>query len=85
MDDQQRRRLIRQRAVVKYSLTRMQTYIKEGERKIHDLQVRYADLPNILCKYEAVQGELEQLDDFDHSTDREAFEEQYYQVKARFH
>jgi hypothetical protein len=63
----------------------MQTYLTVGEHKIHDLQVRYEELPNILCKYEAAQGELEQSDDFDHSIDRETFEEQYYQVKARFY
>jgi hypothetical protein len=55
MDDQQRKRLVWQRAVAKSSLTRMQTYINAGERKIHDLQVRYEELPNILCEFKAAQ------------------------------
>jgi hypothetical protein len=84
MDDQQRTRLVRQGAVAKSSLTRMQTYINAGERKIHDLQFRYGELPNIFREFKAAQSELEQLDDFDHSADRESFEEQYYQVKSRF-
>jgi hypothetical protein len=47
----------------------MQTYITAGERKIHDLQVRYDELPNILCEFKAAQSELELLDNFDHSAD----------------
>ena len=84
MDVQQRTKLFRQRAAAKSSLTRIQTYICEGERKTNDLQARYENLPSIVNKFESAQNELEQSDDFDHSEERELFEEQYYQIKARF-
>jgi hypothetical protein len=84
MEDEQRTRLVRQRAVAKASLTRMQRYLETGEHKLNQLQVRYEELPNILSKFEAVQTELESSEDFDHSADREVFEEQYYYVKEKF-
>jgi hypothetical protein len=56
MDEQQRKRLVRTRAVAKASLTRMQTYNNAGERKIHDLQFRYGELPNIFCEFKAAQS-----------------------------
>jgi hypothetical protein len=84
MEELQRKRLIRQRAIAKRSLTRLQTYITTGERKIHDLRVRYEELPDILTKFEAAQTQLELEDDADHFPDRESFKEQYFQVKSRF-
>ena len=84
MDSHQRSRLIRQRAVAKAALTRMQNYIDADERKLHELQVRYDDLANIFNKFEFAQNELELSDEDDHSEDREVFEHQYYQVRARF-
>ena len=42
-----RQQLIRQRAVSKSSLTRMETFIETGERKLNDIQVRFDELPNI--------------------------------------
>ena len=51
---------------------------------MHDLQVRYEELRNILCKFETAQNELETTDDVDYSLDRESFEQQYFQVKANF-
>jgi hypothetical protein len=62
----------------------MQNYISVGERKLNDLQVRYDEMPNIFNKFEAAQGELELSDNFDHSADRESFEEQYFELKAKF-
>jgi hypothetical protein len=41
-------------------------------------------MPNIFNKFEAGQGELELSDNFDHSADREYFEEQYFELKAKF-
>ena len=84
MDVQQRTKLVRQRAAAMSSLTRIQTYIYAGERKMNDLQARYENLPSIFNKFESAQNELEQSDDFDHSGERERFEEQYYQIKERF-
>jgi hypothetical protein len=79
MEELQRKRLIRQRAIAKRCLTCLQTYITTGERKIHDLRVRYEELPDILTKFEAAQTQLELEDDADHFPDRESFKEQYFQ------
>jgi hypothetical protein len=83
MEEEQRRRLIKQRGVAKASLTCVQKYIDSGEHRIHELHVRYDDLPNIFCKFEAAQNELELQDDVDHFSEREAFQEQYYKVRAK--
>ena len=74
MDATQRTRLIKQRAVAKASLTRMQSFIDTGERKLNDIQVRFDELPNIYNKFETAQCELELSDDIDHSLDRQQFE-----------
>jgi hypothetical protein len=58
--------------------------LASGEHKLNELQVRYDELPVIYNKYDSAQNELEISDDDDHSMDREAFEEQYYEIKARF-
>jgi hypothetical protein len=84
MDTDQRRRLIRQRAVAKPSLTRLQKFVETGDRKVVERQVRNEELPNIFNKFEIAQTELETTDDGDHSKGREQYEEQYYQVKSRF-
>jgi hypothetical protein len=84
MEELQRKRLIRQRAIAQRSLTCLQTYITKDERKIHDLRIRYEELPDILTKFEAAQTQLELEDDADHFPDRETFKEQYFQVKSRF-
>jgi len=59
MDAIQRARLVRQRAVAKAFLTRMQSFIDTGERKINDIQVMFEELPNIYNKFETAQCELE--------------------------
>ena len=84
MESELRKKLVRQRAVAKSSLTCLQNFIEVGECKLHDLQVRYEELPNILCKFETAQNELEVTDDGDYSLDIESFEQQYFQVKAKF-
>jgi hypothetical protein len=85
MDAAQRQWLIRQWAVSKAALTRMQSFIETGDHKLNDIQVRYDELPNIFCKFENAQNELELSDDTDNSADRQQFEDQYFNVNARFH
>jgi hypothetical protein len=83
MDSELRRKLIRQRAVAKTSLTRLQNFIAAAEHKVSELQVRYDELPTIYTKYDNAQNELEISDDDDLSMDRELFGNQYYEIKAR--
>jgi hypothetical protein len=83
MDPELRKKLIRQRAVAKTSLTGLQNFISAREFKVNELQVRYDELPTIYNKYDNAQNELEISDDHHHSTDREVFEDQYYEIKAR--
>jgi len=82
--DALRRQLVRQRAVSKGSLTRMQTFIETGDRKLKEMQVRFEELSNIYNKFETAQSELELFDEVDHSVDRLQFEDQYFAVKAKF-
>ena len=84
MDATHRTRLVKQRAVAKASLTRMQSFIDTCKRKLNDIQVRFDELPNIYNKFETAQCELELSDDIDHSLDRQQFEDQYFEVKAKF-
>jgi len=84
MDSTRRQELIRQRAVAKASLTRMQTFIETGDRKVNNIRVRFDELPNILNKFEGLQRELELSDDADYSGDRQQFQDQYFEVKAKF-
>jgi hypothetical protein len=82
---EQRKRLVRQRAVAKSQLTRLQKFVESDKQKVTDLQLRYEELPNIFCKFDAAQTELElSEDDVAHFDERELFETQYFQVKARF-
>jgi hypothetical protein len=62
----------------------MQTFIETGVHKVNEIKVRFDDLPVIFNKFDNAQEELELSDDTDHSGDRELFENQYYQVKAKF-
>ena len=82
--DAPRRQLVSQRAVAKGSLTRMQTFIETGDRKLNDMQVRFEELSNIYNKFETAQSELELFDDLDHSADRLQIEDQYFAVKTKF-
>jgi hypothetical protein len=67
MELTQRQQLIRQRAVGKPSLTRMQTLIETGDRKLNDIQIRFEELLNIFNKFDSAQSELEPSDYVDHS------------------
>jgi len=73
-----------QRAVARSTLTRMQTFITTGDRKLNEIQVRFDELPNIYNKFETSQSELDLSDDTDYSVDRQQFEDQYFEVKAKF-
>jgi hypothetical protein len=84
MDAQHKQQLIKRRAVAKASLTRMQTFIQSGDLKIHDIKVRFEELPRMFNKFDTAQDELELGDDMDHSSDGEVFERQYFEIKARF-
>jgi hypothetical protein len=84
MDSARRIQLIKQRVIARALLTRMQTFIETGYRKLNDIQVRFEELPNIFYKFEGAQSELELLDDADHSGEREVFENQYFEVQAKF-
>jgi hypothetical protein len=70
MEPELRKKLIRQRAVAKTSLTRLQNFIATREFKVNELQVRYDVLPIIYTKYDNAQNEVEISDDNDHSMDR---------------
>jgi len=52
---------------------------------INEIQLRFDKLSDIFNRYDTAQSELELSDDTDHSCDRELFENQYYEVEARFH
>ena len=51
IDGTRRTQIITQRPVCKASLTRMQTFIQTGDRKLHEIQVRFDELPNIINKF----------------------------------
>ena len=84
MNALKRQQIVRQRAVAKGSLTRMQKFIETGDRKLNDMQVRFEELSNIYNKFETVQSEQELFGDVDLSADRLQFEDQYFAVKAKF-
>ena len=65
-------------------LSRIQNFIEVGDHNIIEIQLRFNKLPDIFNRYGTAQRELELSDDTDHSGDRELFETQYYQVKAKF-
>ena len=46
--------------------------------------MRCNKLPDIFNRYDIAQSELELSDDTDHTGDRELFENQYYEVEAKF-
>jgi hypothetical protein len=79
MDSSRRQQLIKQRAVARGMLSRIQNFIEVGEHKVNEIQVRLNKLPDIFNRYDISQSELEVSDgDTDHSGDRELFENQYY-------
>ena len=84
MDSDRRQHLLRQRTVTRGMLTRIQHFYEAGEHKINEIQVRFNKLSDVFNRYDTAQSELELSDDTDHSGDRELFENQYYEVKAKF-
>ena len=63
----------------------MKNFIEVSEHKVHELQVRFLKLTDIFNRYDTAQTELEISDqEIDHTPDRELFENQYYQVDAKF-
>jgi DNA repair exonuclease SbcCD ATPase subunit len=84
MDAARRQQLIKRRAVAKASLTRMQNFLESGDLKVNKITVRFDELPGIFNKYDTAQDELEVHDNADQSADRELFEKQYFEVKAKF-
>ena len=52
MDITRHTQLIRQRAVAKSSITRLQTLIETGDRKLNNIQARFDELQNIYNKFE---------------------------------
>jgi hypothetical protein len=84
MEPQRKAQLIKQRAVARGMLSRIQKFMDTGECKINDLQVRFNKLPDIFNRYDVAQSELELSDDMEQFNDREMFGMQYYQVEARF-
>jgi hypothetical protein len=84
MDFTRRAQLIKQQSVARRMLSRIQNFIDVGDKKINKIQVRYSKLVDIFNRYDIAQSELEISDDADHISDRELFENQYYQVEAKF-
>jgi hypothetical protein len=84
MDAARRQQLIKRCAVAKASLTRMQNFLESGDLRVNEIKVTFDELPGIFNKYDTAQDELELHDDTDHTDDRELFEKQYFEVKAKF-
>jgi len=84
MDAARHQQLTKQRTVAWGTLTRIQHYIEAGEHKINEVQVRFNKLSDIFNRYDTAQSEMKLLDETDHSGDRELFENQYYEVEAKF-
>jgi hypothetical protein len=84
MDPTHRALLIRQRSVVKASLTRRQTLIESGDRRVNEIQVTSDDLQGVFNRYDTAQNELEISDDTDHFGDWGLLENQYSDFKAKF-
>ena len=72
MDPLRRTQLIKQRAVARGMLTCIQSFIDTCDQKINDIQVRFNKLPDIFCRYDTAQSELELSDDVDHSAHHRA-------------
>jgi hypothetical protein len=79
-----RQQLIKQRAVARGMLSRIQNFIEAGDQKLNDIQVSSNKLPDIFNRYMTLlKVRLELSDDIDHSGNRELFENQYNQVEAK--
>jgi predicted DNA-binding protein (UPF0278 family) len=56
MEEEQHKKLMKQRGVVKGMLTHMQAFIKTSTPDPYELQVRLNRLPNIFTKFETAHG-----------------------------
>ena len=65
-------------------LSHIQNFIEADDHKINEIQVRFNKLPDIFNRYDTAQNGLELSNETDHSGDRELFENQCYQVEAKF-
>ena len=74
MDSTRRTKLIKQTAVARGMLSRIQNFVEVGDHKINEIQVMFNKLPDIFKRYDTAQSELELSDDTDHSGDREKIE-----------
>ena len=63
--------------MAKLSITRMQTLIESGDRKINENQVSFNGLQGIFDGYDTAQNELELTDDTEHFGSRVQFEIQH--------
>jgi hypothetical protein len=77
MDAARSQQLIKQRAVARGMLLRIQNFVEVGDHKINEIQVRFNKLLDIFNIYDTAQSELELSEDTDHSDDRELFETKY--------
>jgi len=84
MDAIRHQQLIKQRSMARGMLSRIQNFIEVGDQKINEIQVRFNKLPDIFNRHDTAQSELELSDNTDHTDDRELFENEYYQVEAKF-
>jgi len=84
MNATRRAQLIRQSAVANSSIARMQTFIESGHCKVNEIQMMFDDLQGICGRYDTAQNELDLTNDTDHFVDRELFDNQCYEVKAKF-
>ena len=89
METSEHNRLIKQRAIVKGSLTRIGKFVDQFTtgQDVHALQTRLERLPSIWEDFMAVQDKLE-LDDDDencesHANEREFFENTFFNLKAK--
>jgi len=62
----------------------LHAFIASGDSRLNEIQVRFDDLQGIFHRYDTAQNELELSFNTDHFGDRELFEYQYYEVKAKF-
>jgi nucleoside diphosphate kinase len=63
MESTLRQQLIKQRAVARGMLSRIQNFIEAGGQKLNDIQMRSNKLPDIFNRYDTAQSELELSDD----------------------
>jgi len=56
MDAARRQQLIKQRAVAREMLSRIQNFNEVGDHKINEIQMRFNKLPDIFNRYDTAQS-----------------------------